>query len=160
MEQSILPAFQILNLNTHLFLNALDKVTDEILKIRISAGMNNMGFIACHVLDGRFYLADYTGISYTHPLKGLFSQINSIDEFEIFPALKELIGSWNEVSAKLSNGFAALPAQLLISKSDTKFPSVDNTVLGGISFLLQHESYHIGQLALLRKYFGLPAMKY
>ncbi len=80
-EQWIFPAFQILNLNTRLFLNSPEMITDEILKIRISAGMNNTGFIACHMLDGRFYPANYNGISYACPLKGLFSQINSIDEY-------------------------------------------------------------------------------
>ena len=30
----------------------------------------------------------------------------------------------------------------------------------GIAFLAQHESYHAGQLALLRKYVGAPAMAY
>jgi uncharacterized damage-inducible protein DinB len=29
-----------------------------------------------------------------------------------------------------------------------------------LAFLVQHESYHIGQMALIRKYIGYPAMKY
>jgi uncharacterized damage-inducible protein DinB len=29
-----------------------------------------------------------------------------------------------------------------------------------VTFLVQHESYHLGQIALLRRYAGLPAMKY
>jgi hypothetical protein len=29
-----------------------------------------------------------------------------------------------------------------------------------IAFLLHHEAYHIGQLALLRRYTGSPAMSY
>ena len=33
-------------------------------------------------------------------------------------------------------------------------------VLGAVAFLLQHDSYHVGQLALLRKHFGLGAMRY
>jgi hypothetical protein len=36
----------------------------------------------------------------------------------------------------------------------------DRTLLGALAFLAQHESYHVGQLALLRKYAGLPAMRY
>jgi uncharacterized damage-inducible protein DinB len=29
-----------------------------------------------------------------------------------------------------------------------------------LAFFVQHDSYHIGQLALLRKHVGLPAMQY
>ena len=33
-------------------------------------------------------------------------------------------------------------------------------ILGMLVFLVQHDSYHIGQLSLLRKYAGLAAMSY
>jgi uncharacterized damage-inducible protein DinB len=42
----------------------------------------------------------------------------------------------------------------------TQFPMPNATVLGVLTFLVQHESYHIGQLALFRKCAGLPAMSY
>jgi len=29
-----------------------------------------------------------------------------------------------------------------------------------LTFLTQHDSYHVGQLALLRRYMGLSAMSY
>jgi uncharacterized damage-inducible protein DinB len=29
-----------------------------------------------------------------------------------------------------------------------------------VAFLIQHESYHVGQMALIRKHYGYPAMKY
>jgi uncharacterized damage-inducible protein DinB len=39
-------------------------------------------------------------------------------------------------------------------------PGADGTVLGALAFLAQHESYHVGQVALLRRQLGLPAMSY
>jgi uncharacterized damage-inducible protein DinB len=36
----------------------------------------------------------------------------------------------------------------------------DGSVAAGLAFLLTHEGYHIGQMALLRKYLGHPAMAY
>jgi uncharacterized damage-inducible protein DinB len=35
-----------------------------------------------------------------------------------------------------------------------------SAVLGVLTFLAQHDSYHVGQLSLLRRQLGLPAMKY
>ena len=33
-------------------------------------------------------------------------------------------------------------------------------MLGALTFLVQHDSYHLGQLTFLRKLAGLPAMRY
>jgi len=32
--------------------------------------------------------------------------------------------------------------------------------MGGIAFAVQHESYHLGQIALLRRALGHPPMSY
>lgn len=48
----------------------------------------------------------------------------------------------------------------LLEPSGQKFPNADRTRLGAVAFLLQHEAYHIGQVALLRKAFGLGPMRY
>jgi hypothetical protein len=44
--------------------------------------------------------------------------------------------------------------------SSVKFPLADGTVLGTLTFLVQYDSCHRGQLSLLPKYCGLPAMRY
>ena len=41
--------------------------------------------------------------------------------------------------------------------SGAKFPLFNGTVLATLTFLVQHDSYHLGQPSLLRKYCGLPA---
>lgn len=40
-----------------------------------------------------------------------------------------------------------------------RYPGGDPSVLGALAFLVQHDSYHLGQLALLRRAHGLPAMR-
>ena len=42
----------------------------------------------------------------------------------------------------------------------TRLPLGEPTVLSALTFLVQHESYHIGQVTFLRKHAGLPAMQY
>ena len=39
-------------------------------------------------------------------------------------------------------------------------PLEDSSVLGLLGFMVQHDSYHVGQLSMLRKHAGLPAMSY
>lgn len=37
-------------------------------------------------------------------------------------------------------------------------PVEDKTIMGGFAFLISHESYHVGQLGLLRKELGLSTI--
>jgi uncharacterized damage-inducible protein DinB len=41
-----------------------------------------------------------------------------------------------------------------------RFPLGDSTELGLLTFLVQHDSYHIGQMGFLRRQLGKPAMSY
>ncbi|MFZ0391423.1 MAG: hypothetical protein WAN36_13270 [Calditrichia bacterium] len=67
---------------------------------------------------------------------------------------------WDTVSEKLIEKFPALSESNLSSKAPVNFPVEDETRLGEIAFLLQHESYHTGQLSLLRKWLGFQPMSY
>ena len=64
------------------------------------------------------------------------------------------------MSTAIKGTVDAASAEELETAVDARFPGVDRTRLGALTFLVQHDSYHIGQLALLRKPAGLPAMSY
>ena len=55
------------------------------------------------------------------------------------------------MAAHLAATLAGAPAELLNESSPQRFPIADSTRLGAIAFLAQHESYHVGQLALLAR---------
>lgn len=150
---------EILCLNTRLFLNCLDGVDDEKASRRISGQVNNISFIAVHVVDARIYLANYLGGSIANPFAEL-AQARSIDEVKAFPTVETLRAEWKKASTELEAIVPRLSAEALCEPSPENFPVDDKTKLGGIAFMLQHESFHIGQMALLRKYFGFPAMSY
>jgi hypothetical protein len=60
----------------------------------------------------------------------------------------------------LEERFAALTEAELSARAPHQFPVADESVLGMIALMVQHDSYHVGQLALLRKHYGLAAMRY
>jgi uncharacterized damage-inducible protein DinB len=43
---------------------------------------------------------------------------------------------------------------------DPRIMPLTEIALTLLTFFVQHDSYHIGQFALLRKHVGLPAMQY
>ncbi len=160
MEPALSPLLEQLNLNTRLFLNCLDDVDDATAARRPSAASNSLGFIACHLLDARCFLARYLALDVENPYQDLFDSVSGIDELDELPAIDGVRATWRHVSAALAQRLPTLTRAELTRESKERFPVDDPSVLGGIAFLLGHESFHIGQLAFLRKHYGLGPMTY
>lgn len=160
MIESLKPLYSIVTLNTRLFLNVLDGVDDGIGQTRLNSRANNLSFIAVHILDARYYLAQCLGLVLQNPLGEMLKAVQQVDDMTHYPPLLEIRTRWNEISEQIAIKMRQLPSEALAQKSELKFPVDDDTRLGAIAFLLQHESYHIGQLGWLRKSFGLGAMRY
>jgi uncharacterized damage-inducible protein DinB len=160
MKNAIIPLQLIFNLNSKLFLNATAGITDEMAAIRPNDQINNVVFISAHLLDARYYISDMLDLKVVNPFKDAFEKVTRVEESDQLPGLKTIRGNWVKLSQKLSDHLTTLPEEILNRKASFKFPVTDDTVLGAITFLISHESYHLGQLGILRKYLDLPAMKY
>lgn len=160
MDPQVAPLNEIVRLNGRLFLNTLDGIDEDTAQRRPANSVNNMTFIALHVLDARCYLARMLGADVEHPYQEMLAEVNSIEEMPAFPELEGIRVTWREISDVLIERVAELTALELQERAPVEFPVADSTVLGGMAFLLHHESYHIGQLALLRKQLGRDAMSY
>jgi len=159
MDAQLVPLKAMLELSTRLFVNSFDAVDDDVARVRPNDSTNNMAFVGVHVLDARAYLARYLGLDYQHPFTGL-EEVNSIESMTDYPSVEDILASWREVSGLLDERMQTLSSEELSKESPQKFPVEDSSLFGGFAFLLLHESFHIGQLALLRKYLGLSSMKY
>jgi uncharacterized damage-inducible protein DinB len=160
MDSRVEPLAAILRLNTRLFLNCLDGVSDDAGRVRHASGVNSATFIAAHVTDSRFFILRTLGASLANPLSPFLDKAKSIDEIGDWPALDVVRTAWTDVSTVLDTQLGAATADELSAPVEARFPGVERTRLGALTFLVQHDSYHLGQLALLRKPAGLPAMSY
>jgi hypothetical protein len=150
----------VFRMNTRLLINCMDGVSREDAERRPSDRTNSMLFIACHLVDSRHFLAGYLGLSTPNPLEAVLGNANSIEEVGALPDPDEVRRAWRAIGQIIDECFATLGDDDLSAPSPQRFPMDHPTVLGGIGFLLQHESYHVGQMALIRKFLGYPAMKY
>jgi uncharacterized damage-inducible protein DinB len=71
-----------------------------------------------------------------------------------YPAVEEIRRAWDDVSAKLLASFAAASADVLAKSAPKGPPSFDGKTSGLVAFLAYHETYHVGQVAFLRKWLG------
>jgi len=160
MNAALGPLCKTLNLNTRLFLSAVDGVDDTTSLKRPNANTNHIAFIGCHVTDARYYLARCAGCETQSPFREL-ENARSIEEVKEFPPMEEIRAAWTHISEVLSDRLPRLSEADLKREMERPFPIEDGkSLLGCVTFLLGHEAFHIGQIALLRRYSGLEAMKY
>lgn len=160
MTDKIISLHSMFYLNTKLFTNCLENVNNELYLKTPNDTTNNIAFLACHCLDARFYMAGSAGLQLINPYKAIFDKIRKPDQHDEFPPIENIINLWKEISKSIEDKMNIITNDELIKEAPLQLPLVEKTILGGLTFLLQHEAYHIGQIAILRKFYGLPAMKY
>lgn len=147
-------------LNTRLLLNGFEGLDQAASLRRPSDETNHAAFIALHLIDARYYLAGFVGLDAKSPFLELTEKARGIEDLPEHPGPGELLPVWREVGELLLGRFEKMTAAELDADSPAEFPIDDDSVLGGVAFLIQHEAYHIGQIGLLRKLLGYPAISY
>ena len=160
MHPAVSPLAAILRLNTDLLLNCVAGLEPGAAERRVTVSTNSIAFLVAHLVDSRHYLATTLGAPLANPLTSVLAGARSLDDIASLPPLSELIAAWETVSAHLAVVIERLDTAALAAPTKQAFPGADGTRLGTLAFLVQHDSYHLGQLALLRRQLGYPAMTY
>lgn len=160
MKKSIYPLEVIFNLNQRLFTNTLTGVTDEQATERNSAHNNPVNWLAAHTVWARYLMLVFLGKPISNPYATLFDNFKPYDAALTYPSLEEVKNEWQKATALLKDAIASVSEEQLAADGPIKNPSGDFSNGGTLSFLAQHESYTIGQMSYLKKYFTKEAMSY
>jgi len=160
MNPAVAPLAAILDLNTDLLLNCLDGLSEAEVQHRLHGGGNSLAFLIAHLTDTRHFLATRLKRPLANPLTPLLADARGIDDIRAWPPIDELRAHWRAISDHLATVLPSLTDQELAEPNVHRFPISDSTRLGLVTFLVQHDSYHVGQAAFLRRQIGKPAMAY
>jgi hypothetical protein len=161
MAKSIYHPQLIFNLNSRLFVNALAGVTEEQAKERISDHNNPVNWLAAHTVWARYNTCAMLGRpAEKNPFDGLFEKFKPFDAATDYGTLAQAKAEWEKATALLNEALAGVSEEHLAAECPLKSPTGDFSFGGTVSFLAQHESYDIGQIAFLKKYFTKEAMTY
>lgn len=160
MTTIVAPLAAVFELNTDLLLNCIDGLSDEEARWRPPGGANSVAFLTAHLTDSRHFIAAQLGRPLANSLAALLADTRGVDDVREWPPLAELRDAWLRISSHLRAVLAELPEEALAGANPSRFPASDGTNLGMLTFLAQHDSYHLGQLAFLRRQLGKPAMAY
>lgn len=141
---------QVLKVNTVGFTN------DEALR-NPTPGGNCATWIVGHILRSRQFLLKLANQDWALPadLDPIFKRGSKGNEIDRYPAFDELIKLWDDAHQRLSESLPALTVEQMaeevapfgdFSRADTR----DRRFL----FLHFHESYHVGQIGLIRRLLG------
>jgi len=154
------PWARLLALNADLLLNSLDGLTADQATAPVIAGGNTIAFLVAHLVDSRHFIARLLGAAIENPVAQALAGAKSLPEVRELPPLPALRAAWVEVSRHLDRVLATIDRARLDAPCEQRFPGGDGTLEGALAFLVQHDSYHLGQIAMLRRQHGLPAMSY
>lgn len=160
MNTIIKPLISIYSVNSTLFINSFKNVKESDANKRINHSTNSMIFLALHTLDARYYLLKSLGVKIKNPFAKWIDWANNIEDIKKYPKLKAVLNDWEKLDKKFIKKLSSVTAKELNKKFDVDFPGNGKPVINMISFLAEHEAYHVGQLAFLRKYLGYPAVLY
>ncbi|HEX8725541.1 MAG TPA: DinB family protein [Gemmatimonadaceae bacterium] len=157
--RAVAPA-EILRINTKLFRNCLHGMTQEHAQARPSGETNSALWVAAHMVKARYGLLKWLGAERRNPLPETLLAARSIDDVREWPALADVLAAWTDASHALRDRLAAMTAAQLSAPVEVRFPVFEQTTFALLVFMVQHDSYHLGQLSVLRKLAGLPGMSY
>ena len=155
---------QLLNqydLHNTLFNNVLVDISEEEAAIRLVPAINNVKWLAGHLVWGQGGLARMGNV----PM-----EIEWIDHYNTqiphppgpevrTPSLEEIKTEWNHFSPLIRQGLENLPDEALNSSIEFPMPAF-RTVEGLWTFINHHQAYTIGQIGILRRALDKDAMKY
>lgn len=160
MHPLIVPARATLELNGALFLNALDGLDDATGRRTVGRSARRIDHVAAHLLDARGSLGTLVGLDVRHDLMAVLAEASSFEALGDHAPLSAVRAAWVDLSPALTARLESLDPVQLTEPSSHAYPISDRSLLGAVTFLLQHESYHLGQLGLLRRELGFPAVLY
>jgi DinB superfamily len=154
MDPTISAISSLFHTNDQLFHRALDGIDREHLLQRPHDGSNPLIWIAGHATTSRGSLTKMLGESVENPWSELFKRGATIDSSVSYPEIQEIVSLWEDATEKLMTRLKALTDEELAQPATFPVPAGDKTQRGAIVFLNYHETYHIGQMAYLRKWLG------
>jgi hypothetical protein len=138
----------------------IEGISDKDAQDRLNTKANHVAWITGSLVHERYELANAAGIELKQTSNEIFAGHKAIQDNIIYPSLAEFRGDWERITPVLRRALLQLSSDELNSVDPYGMPGDDLTFFDAITFLIDRESYCIGQVGLYRRLLGYEAMKY
>lgn len=164
---SIQPIVKQFELHDKLFNNVLEGIEDPKGSEQLTDQVNHLQWIAGHLTNAHYGIAMRMGFSdLKFPYWELYTDTTlpppsnrPINAATKYPSLTEIKKYWNDLSPVFNKALSKFTDEQLAAGIPFPVPT-GNTLLDFFNFIASHDSYHIGQMSIIRKYLGKSAMSY
>jgi len=150
---AITPIALIFSLNDNLVLQALEGLTQDELWHAPTCDNNGLLWVAGHVVQTRAMILQMLGEPADTGWGNLFDRGAKIGDPKQYPAGTEIARAMREITPRLHRALANASSNQLNQPASLGIPGF-NTLGDELAFFGLHESYHVGQLAYIRKGLG------
>lgn len=151
------PIAMIFSFNDAFVLRALDGLTYEELWRAPSIRNNAMLWVAGHVVQTRAMVLGFLGEPVETGWGKVFDRGAKIADVSQYPSRDDIARVMRDVSPRLRAKLASLNDEFLARPATMQLPGT-STVADELAFFALHDSYHVGQLAYIRKALGYPGL--
>ena len=161
MSGSLDTVLNIFGYNAWLFQNAVKDVGEDRFDFRVNDRTNAFDRLAGHVTVCRHGTGSMLQIAMPELPWGTFGEFGFGTQFErerICPPLPEIVSVFEEVSGVLMAGLGSVPDEVFDAPAAFDIPGENPTMRDLLGFMAMHETYHIGQMGILKKSMGGPGV--
>jgi len=155
---AVKPVAFILAANDSLADRTFAGVKQDDLWTRPTAQTNSMLWIFAHMAAVRARMLNVLGDSYDPGLGEAFGRGAQVLDAASYPTREKISEASREVNARLFAKLATVGDAELSQEAKGPRPPSAQTVGEQLAFFALHDSYHVGQLAYVRKALGLPGV--
>ena len=154
MNPSIKQVADQYTLNNWLLWKAVGDIKESDMYTRPDEKANSMHWLVGHMTTSRYGVAGMLGIDDKPAWGEIFNRGTEALASSELPSLDELKKAWDDISAKMTSRLGEVTEDELSKEPPWQPPIDEKTIRGAIAFLSLHESYHVGQMAYIRRLLG------
>ena len=151
------PIAMIFSVNDALVSQALDGLTHEELWHAPTDRNNAMLWIAGHVVQTRAMVLQLLGEPVDTGWGSVFDRGATIGEADRYPTRDEIERVMRDISPRLHAKLVSLDDAELAGPATMPLPGA-KTIADQLAFFALHDTYHVGQMAYIRKALGYPGL--
>ena len=151
-----LQGFALVFQTTHgLFLRSLEGLSDAETAERVGK-QNSILWVAAHMVAVRHGFLKGFGGQADVPWAAQFPRGGRYEDVRDWPTLADVRARWDLVHSAFLGQLETMTNEQLAA--ETRIPGLDKTLLGAVGLAAMHDAYHIGQIGLLRRNYGLDRL--
>jgi uncharacterized damage-inducible protein DinB len=120
---------------------------------------SSISYLVGHLCSSRYGLLKLLGVAHANPFAARFGAGVGSSDGGDYPTIAELTSRWRDLAGRLHGALTSLTPSQLDAEAPTAYPISDRTVRGALAFICWHESYHVGQVGILRTEMGYPSIQ-